>query len=284
MGYLHIDNLYKSQDVLLFREVWATEKIHGTSAHIAWKDGALRFFSGGGKHEPFVALFDPDLCARFTALGQPEVVVFGESYGGKCQAQAWRYGPAPRFVAFDVKICDLWLAVPEADKVVQELGLAFVYYARVTAALETLNGERDAPSVQAARNGVVGDQPREGIVIRPLIELRKNNGERIIAKHKRDDERETRTPRAIGDPDKMQRVADAQAIAQEWVTPMRLAHVLDKLPQAVAIEHTGDVVTAMQEDVIREAVGEIVDSKEARAAIGRATALLWKARIRTPAP
>lgn len=38
MGYMHIDNLYKNQDMLIFRECYALEKIHGTSAHVSWKD------------------------------------------------------------------------------------------------------------------------------------------------------------------------------------------------------------------------------------------------------
>jgi len=56
MGYADIENLYKNQDVLLFKEVYALEKLHGTSAHILWKDGQLTFFSGGEKHTNFVAL------------------------------------------------------------------------------------------------------------------------------------------------------------------------------------------------------------------------------------
>ncbi len=34
MGYLHIDNLYKNQTIRLFRECYALEKVHGTSAHV----------------------------------------------------------------------------------------------------------------------------------------------------------------------------------------------------------------------------------------------------------
>ena len=45
MGYMHIDNLYKNQDVLMFREAYALEKIHGTSAHVAYGPGGLTFFS-----------------------------------------------------------------------------------------------------------------------------------------------------------------------------------------------------------------------------------------------
>jgi hypothetical protein len=83
MGYLNIDNLYRAQDVLLFKEVYALEKIHGTSAHVAWKDGMIRFFAGGCKHDLFVSLFNKDdLFAKFTALGHAEVIVFGEQYGG----------------------------------------------------------------------------------------------------------------------------------------------------------------------------------------------------------
>jgi hypothetical protein len=32
MAYLHIENLYKARDIMLFRECYAMEKIHGTSA------------------------------------------------------------------------------------------------------------------------------------------------------------------------------------------------------------------------------------------------------------
>ena len=282
MGYMHIDNLYKNQEVMIFKEVFALEKIHGTSAHIGWKDGALRFFSGGMKHETFTAIFDaPTLVVKFAAMNHPDVTVYGEAYGGKMQAMAKRYGPAARFAAFDVKVGDLWLDVPTAAQVVADLGLEFVYYALVPATVEALNAERDAPSKQAQRNGVEGAQHREGIVIRPPIEVRKNNGERIIAKHKRDEERETKTPREVASPEKLAVLSEAQAIAQEWVTPTRLQHVIDKLPHVTGIEHTGDLVKAMTEDVMREGTGEILDSREARQAIGRATAEMWKRRIKT---
>lgn len=281
LGYLHIENLYRSQEVLAYKEAYCLEKIHGTSAHIAW-DGELRFFSGGNKHDPFVALFDQaKLRAGFVTIGQPSVVVFGEGYGGKCQGMSARYGKDPRFVAFDVKVGDLWLAVPEAEKIVLSLGLEFVHYVRCEATVARFDMERDAPSEQARRNGVEGNQPREGVVIRPLTEVRKNNGERVIAKHKRDDERETRTPRPVTDPEKWKVLANAKEIAREWVTPLRLEHVLDKMPGATGVEQTGAVIAAMHEDIFREGSGEVVDSSEARAEIGRATALLFKAKLKS---
>lgn len=283
MGYMHIDNLYKDQRILMFRECYALEKIHGTSAHVSWRDGRVQFSSGGEKHERFVALFDETaLAVAFTALGHESVIVYGEAYGGSQQGQKWRYGEKLKFIAFDVQIGDHWLAVPQAHDVAMKLGVEFVFYAKVSTELTALDAERDAPSEQAKRNGIIeADQPREGVVLRPLLEFRDNAGGRIIAKHKRDDERETKTPRKVVDPALLAVLTKAAEIADEWVTPTRLGHVLDKLGPDVGIERMRDVITAMTEDVLREAAGEVVDSREARAAIGKKTAEVFKARLQS---
>lgn len=290
MGYMHIENLYKRPaDILMFKEVYALEKIHGTSAHISWKQkdvlkttGAeLKFFSGGASHELFVSLFDKAaLTQKFLEIGQTDATIFGEAYGGKCQGMSGTYGKSLKFVVFDVKIGDSWLSVPQAEEVALKLGLEFVHYTLIEATHQAIDRERDAPSQQAKRNGILEDKMREGIVLRPPIELTKNNGGRIIAKHKRDEFKETATPRAI-EPDKIIILEQAQAIADEWVTPMRLAHVLEKMPAPLGIENTGDVIRAMLEDVKREAGPEIVWSKDAERAVGTAAVKMFKARLKT---
>lgn len=287
MGYLHINNLYKDKTILEFARCYALEKIHGTSAHISWtrrespnlaNGGDLLFYAGGEKHARFVSLFDEAaLRAAFAELGHGKVVVFGEAYGGGQQAQAWRYGPDLRFVAFDVRIGDTWLAVPDAYDVAQKLGLEFVHHKLVTTDIASLDAERDAPSEQAIRNGVEGDKPREGVVLRPVFECTKSNGERVIAKHKRAEERETRTPRVVGAD--LEVLQQAESIALEWVTDTRLEHVLDKLPQGIGLEATRDVISAMVDDVVREGSGEFEDTKAARKAIANRTAKLFKARV-----
>lgn len=284
MGYMHIENLYRprAQTILLFRECWALEKIHGTSAHVSWKNGVLSFHSGGEKHSRFVGLFDEAaLTAAFTDLGHDEVVVYGEAYGGSQQKQAHRYGPTLRFVAFDVRVGGTWLAVPNAEEVSKKLGIEFVFYKKVSTDLAALDAERDAPSEQARRNGVPTDRPREGVVLRPLVEVTTSDGERVMCKHKRDEERETATPRKVVDPSQLQVLADAEAIALEWVTDTRLAHVLDNIPGPHDMSTTPKVIAAMIEDVQREASGEIVESKEARQAIGKRAAVLFKARVQS---
>lgn len=306
----HIQNLYKEQTILLFKECYALEKVHGTNAKIEWKRNPsnetqyqLVFFSGGTKYETFVSLFDKDkLIEAFKAMGitDRDITVYGESYGGKEQGMSETYGKVAKFIAFDVQIGDCWLDVPKAEKVAHDLGLDFVYYTKVSTDLAELDRERDAPSVQAIRNGistlpegvevpkVCADNPwllrnftvynpkkREGVVLRPLIEITKNNGNRVICKHKGDDFKETTTPRPVVDPAKMKVLADAQAVADEWVTATRLQHVLDKLP-GHSIEKMRDIIAAMTEDVLREGVGEIVDSPAVRKAISTKTALTYK--------
>jgi hypothetical protein len=278
VGYAKIPNLYKDQRILLLRECYALEKIHGTSAHVNWNLGMATLHPGGENYKRFEALFDAKtMYEAFQQLGHGQVTVFGEAYGGKQQRQAWRYGPDLRFVVFEVRIHDVWLSVPDAEDVANKLGLQFVHYERVSTDIKDLDAMRDAPSVQAKRNGVEGDQPREGVVLRPLVELVGSNGSRILCKHKRDEERETRQPRVVGANLKV--LEEAGSIALEWVTDTRMQHVLDKLPRGIGVESTGDVIRAMTEDIRVEGAGEFVASREARKAIGQRTAALFKKHL-----
>ena len=284
MGYLHIENLYRpeAQELLTKPECYALEKIHGTSAHVRWNGTAVSLFSGGEKHDNFAPLFDLDtLASRFARqVADSPAVVYGEAYGGKQQGMRDTYGDRTRFVAFDVQVGDLWLPVPEADAYVLTLGLEFVAYARIPTTLTAIDAERDRPSVQALRNGILEPKIREGVVLRPVEECVNRFGRRIIAKHKRAEFFETKTARQV-DPSKLAVLQEARAIADEWVTEMRLSHVLDKLGNPTELSATGNVVRAMIEDVLREGSGELVDSQDTKKAIGTAAARMFKARVTT---
>ncbi len=283
MGYLHIDNLYKDQTILMLKECFALEKVHGTSAHLKWKDGRVTYFSGGESHPKFLAIFDVDrMHASLAAVGQSEVTVYGEAYGGKCMGMRMTYGEELRFIAFDVRIGEHWLSVPQAVQIVESLGLEFVPWEKTSTDVAILDRIRDRPSEVAVRRGR-GAHAREGIVLRPLIELTTNAGSRIIAKHKGATFSERITPPKIMDPAQLAILVAADAIAEEWVTEMRLTHVLDKVRAAnggdVGIQHTPRVIDAMVEDVTREAAGEIVESKDADRAIRKRAASMFKARL-----
>jgi hypothetical protein len=287
MAYLNIDNYYKnSTKINMFRSVYAMEKIDGTSCHVKWDGEKLIFFSGCINHPAFCALFDYEaLKAKFIeeygALG--EITIFGEGYGGKVQKGAWRYGEPIKFIAFDIKVGDNWLDVPSAERVCQKLGIEFVSYIEVENTIENLDRERDAPSIQAIRNGMGNDKPREGIVIRPLIEMRTSAENRVISKHKRVVERETKTPR---EPGEQVMLENAKAIAEEWVTPIRLEHVLSKMNSeglVLAVENMREIIKRMNEDIMREGKGEISEDENLQgkiySAIGTKTATLFKKRL-----
>jgi predicted Zn-dependent peptidase len=82
---------------------------------------------------------------------------------------------------------------------------------------------------------------------------------------------------------RQQVLAEANAIAQEWVTRERLTHVLDHAKAAgtpfTSKPDIPKLIAAMRDDIYREAKGEIVESKEAETAIGRLTATLFLERI-----
>lgn len=287
MGYLHIDNLYKNQTVLLFKECWALEKVHGTSAHVRYKDDKLTFFSGGEKHENFVKLFDHDaLLARFRENGYDDVTVYGEAYGGKQQAMMLTYGQHLCFIAFDVRSGDEWLDVPAMDAVARKLGFEVVPFERCTTDVAVLDAIRDRPSDVAERRGCGTDKMREGIVIRPIVEFTEKNGSRVIAKHKGDAFRErVHVPKVDeGAPELLRHAA---LIAHEWVTDMRVRHVLDKLygaggelaGMAPEKRHTGAVIAAVLDDVLREGAGEFEDSDKARGAIKGAAVKVFHRRL-----
>jgi hypothetical protein len=284
MSYMHIPNLYKAQEILQFKTCYAMEKIHGTSAHVSWSEGRLSFFSGGENHERFVKLFDVEkLAARFAEkwAGLTTVVIYGEAYGGKCMGMSATYGKELRFIAFEAKIGEVFLAVPQAQEICIGLELEFVPWREIPTELVEIDKMRDLPSEQSARLGM-GEHLREGVVLRPPFEVRLNNGERVIAKHKREEFAERQTIPDI-DPVKREMTERADAIAEEWVTAMRLSHVLDNIRAQRQIDapwemrDTGEVIKTMVEDVCREASGEIAESQAVRKAIGHKAAQIYKA-------
>jgi len=287
MGYIGIDNLYKNQDILMFKKCYALEKIHGSSARIIWKEKKLRFLSGGARYNQFVQIFDQENLAKNfeEKFGAEEIHIYGEAYGGKMQGMSHIYGKELKFIAFEVRIGKAWLSVPQAENVVKTLNLEFVDYTIIPATAEAIEEETLKESVQAVRNGLGHGLTREGVVLRPLIEVRKNNDDRIIAKNKHPDFQERAKQPKIVDVAKMKVLKEAQAIADEWVVPMRLEHVLQEISitiprEDISTNHIPLIIKTMISDVYKEAKGEIKESRAAESAIGKKTAKLFLSFLR----
>lgn len=302
MGYLSISNLYRDQRVLEGDKVWCLEKIHGCSSWVSYTrtpsdytdsmgvktHGNFHYHGGGVTGAEFKALFntdelEPKLVLLADFYGTDKVTVYGESYGGKMQKNQWRYGPVLKFVAFDVNIDnDFFLSVPEAFSAVKCLGLDFVHHVLVETKLSEVDKWRDAISEQAVKNGVTTHDGefirREGIVIRPVVETVDHQGNRIIAKHKRDEERETKTPRKVVDPSKLEVLKNARVIAEEWATKTRIyEHIIPKLGfEVVDMTAARAVISATIDDIHREGSGEFEPSPTVNAEMGKRTAQLLK--------
>lgn len=288
MGYADIPNLYADQKILLFKECYALEKIHGTSTSILWKGDKIHFHSGGIDHQKFVQLFDENrLQNLFRKLGNPEVRIRGEAYGGDCQGMRDVYGDDIRFVAFEVEIGGCNLNVPNAHDVAHnQFGMDFVDFEKIPAELDAIREQRDRPSVQAQRNGM-GEQIREGVVLRPPVTVRLNNDKRIMAKCKNEkyQERQNQPDPKEVDPERMQVLRNSEEIAQEWVGGMRLTHVLDDFRSQEGrdanLKDTGRIIKMMIADVGKESEGEIEgDWRMIGKAIGSRTAELFHRRLK----
>ena len=289
---MHIDNLEKprAQRILDFKEVYVVEKIHGTSSNLSFKinelgEEELRFFSGGMSHQLFINIFDQDaLLANFRNLGVQAITIYGEAYGGSMQKMSHSYGKEAKFIAFDVKIVDHWLDFDKAHKLVtDDMNLEFVWFTKSSTDIEELIKWRNQECQQAIRNGMGHGHKSEGIVIRPLWECATNNGKRMLVKFKNADFQERKNPPSVEDmlkkEEKLKVLADARKIADEWVTEMRLTHVLDKIVGEIDMTRTGEIIKAMQEDVLREAEGEIIVSKNTLGQIAATTAKMLKRRL-----
>ena len=189
MGYMHIKNLYADQEILMFKECYSLEKIHGSSAHILFQYTYnpysnkvdlpdVYLFCGGCKKELFNSLWDEEeLKKKFIDTGIDEVTIYGEGYGAGIQ-KGGGYGKDQDFILFDILIDGWWLNRSAIEDIAKTLGLKVVPIIG-EGTLSTLVDE-----VREGFNSIWGDFEAEGIVARPAVELQTRGGQRIITKLK----------------------------------------------------------------------------------------------------
>lgn len=289
MGYYKIKNLYRDDNIQLFKKVYALEKIHGTSANISYYDDALHFYQGGVTYELFTSLFDKEkLLEDFRKLGVPELTIYGEAYGGSVHQMKATYGDKLKFVVFDSAYGKYGIGdghrsfydVGFTKGLADGLGLEFVYHEIISTDLDSINAARARCSEQAKRNGCGDDKISEGVVLRPIKEMRLWNGDRIIAKHKNELFSERLSKRdTVLDPDLAKIKYEAQAAADEFVTEMRLTHILSSAAYELKLENIPKVLDDMQKDIEAECDGEYVKSSQLWKCVRTNTAKMFKKRL-----
>ena len=172
-----------------------SEKIDGTNIRVMFDGEQITF---GGKTDkacipaPLVAklesMFLPKLEQFITIFGSSdatpishqaffEVCLYGEGYGAGIQ-KGGKYRPDQGFVLFDIRVAGWWLQRVDVEDIAAKLKIDVVPSFDVS----NLIG-----MIILAKEGFKsawGDFVAEGIVARPVVELRARNGSRIITKIK----------------------------------------------------------------------------------------------------
>lgn len=178
----------------LYHTAWRwTEKIDGTNVRVMWggEEETVRF---GGRTEnsqmPMTLvtclgeLFSTEYAvARFKeTFGTDPACLYGEGYGAKIQKGGGRYIPNGQgFCLFDVRVGDWWLKWGDVKDVAAKMDIEVATEIGVGSL-----GEAVAKAKEGFRSPVAYDSTlqAEGLVVRPMVDLRTRRGQRVMGKIK----------------------------------------------------------------------------------------------------
>lgn len=185
-----IEGQYRNPTVdYLKNNFWEwTEKIDGTNIRIHWDGHQVSF---GGRTDR--AQIPADLVNRLNELfggetnaqmfeqkfGETEVTLYGEGYGAKIQKGGGLYkSDGVDFILFDVHVGNVWLHRYSVEDIAKAFGIDVVPI--------ILRGDIDdaVDFVKSKPMSTIGTAPMEGLVGRPMEELRDRRGNRVIVKLK----------------------------------------------------------------------------------------------------
>jgi len=170
-----------------------TEKVDGTNIRIKCapyqEDGKAYGITFGGKTdraqipgflvENLIQLFhNDDTRCIIAEMFSEGACLYGEGYGAKIQKGGGNYRQDQSFVLFDVKIGDWWLQRKDIESISIGLGLDIVPIVGTGTLFDMVEQTR------GGFNSTWGNFRAEGMVARPVVELKARNGSRIITKIK----------------------------------------------------------------------------------------------------
>ena len=183
-----IEGKFRNETVeFLANNKWAfTEKIDGTNIRIYWDGHKITF---GGRTER--AQIPSHLVNRLSDMflnneteelfeqkfGEREVILFGEGYGIKIQ-NGGAYRSDVGFILFDVMIGDNYQSRESVEDIAKCFNLEIVPIIMFGTIQEAVDFVKTKP------NSTIGTAKMEGLVGRPVVEMRDRCGNRIIVKIK----------------------------------------------------------------------------------------------------
>ena len=185
---------YRDETVkyLRFNDWQFTEKIDGTNISVEWDGHAVSFHGRTEraqipKHlleyleKTFLTTEAEELFEQ--TYGDKNVILYGEGYGAKIQ-NGGNYRSDVSFILFDVLIGDNWQEREWVEKTAKMFGIDVVPVVFVGSL------EEGVDYVMEHHPSTIGTAMMEGIVGRPMVEMRDRLGKRIIVKIKWEDFKE----------------------------------------------------------------------------------------------
>jgi ATP-dependent RNA circularization protein (DNA/RNA ligase family) len=164
---------------------WIEEKVDGTNIRVDWDGEAIVTIAGRTADAQIPTFLQSKLWERFRdtenykELELPPFTLYGEGYGAKIQKGGGDYiSDGVDFILFDVMINDIWLDRENVWDFANKLGVKHTPIVMVG----TLMG-----AIELCKKGFQSQLRKtapEGVVCRPIFELRRRNSERIITKCK----------------------------------------------------------------------------------------------------
>ena len=182
------EELYRNETVKFLKDLdWEfTEKIDGTNIRIYWDGHKVSYFGRTSKAQipsqlmnKLLELFGGNVNEEMfeQKFGETPVMLIGEGYGTKIQ-NGGDYREDNSFILFDVKVGDNYLP----REAVQDIATYFNIEKVPTIMIGKLQEGIDY--VKTKPKSKIGTANAEGLVARPLIELKDRCGKRIIVKIK----------------------------------------------------------------------------------------------------
>lgn len=185
---------YRDETVkyLRFNDWQFTEKIDGTNISVEWDGHAVSFHGRTEraqipKHlleyleKTFLTTEAEELFEQ--TYGDKNVILYGEGYGAKIQ-NGGNYRSDASFILFDVLIGDNWQEREWVEKTAKMFGIDVVPVVFVGSL------EEGVDYVMEHHPSTIGTAMMEGVVGRPMVEMRDRLGKRIIVKIKWEDFKE----------------------------------------------------------------------------------------------
>lgn len=183
-----IEGDFRNETVEFLKDLpWQfSEKIDGTNIQIRW-DGHKVWYGGRTERASIPSHLMNKLIELFGSndteqlfeqkFGETEVILYGEGYGAKIQ-RGESYRKDVSFILFDVLIGNIWLKRESVEDIARAFGIDVVPIVLIGTLQDAVDFVKTHPK------STVGTANMEGVVGRPMVELKDRTGKRVIVKVK----------------------------------------------------------------------------------------------------